>query len=217
MRLTYRIFFLCFIFYTSLVFSVRANCIIGDKAIAENRYKDAASYYYMCIDKGEAEAGYKLGSLYYQGIGGKPVDKDTARTLFKIAAERGNTAAQGLLGVMLITGDGGEINRPEGYKWLLLANETEEDKWFYFQRPKTEEKIKEYLMRFSKRLTNEEKATGKRLAGEWKIQKISSNARELFSSKEYASFIRRYNSSKLSRREAIKDFINKTQSKEKQL
>ncbi len=201
------------------VFALPAHseCTVADKAVEEGRFAAAVSYYYMCIDRGEAEAGYRLGSLYYQGKGGKKADRETARTLFKIAAERGNTSAQGLLGVMIITGDGAkEPAKAEGYKWLLLANEKPENKWFYLQTPTEEAKIKDYIARFSKHLTTEEKTESRRLAAKWKQERINQNAKAIFSAKEYESFIRRYNSAGSTRRQAIDDFTTEVNRRNKE-
>ena len=214
----YKALVLGFITSAGMIFSVNAKCVVADKAISEGRFADAISYYQMCINNGEAEAPYKLGSLYYQGKGGKKADRKRARSLFKTAAERGNTSAQALLGVMLISGDGGEVNRTEGYKWLLLANEKPGNKWFYLQNPGNETKVKSYLERAGKSLTNEEKAKSKQLAAEWKTITIAANAKKIFASSasEYESFINRYNSAGPLRREAIADFTAKVQNKEYQ-
>ena len=56
-------------------------------------------------EKGEANAQYRLGSLYYHGQG-VPRDLKQAAEWYKKAAEQGNTPAQAALGNMYLSGEG---------------------------------------------------------------------------------------------------------------
>lgn len=55
--------------------------------------------------KGEADAQYNLGVMYYKGQGAKQNFKE-AMSCFKLAAEQGNESAQINLGTMYYRGEG---------------------------------------------------------------------------------------------------------------
>jgi TPR repeat protein len=78
-----------------------------------------------------------------------------AQKWFTEAAERGNEDAQNMLGVMLLSSDGGvKVDAPQAYKWLFLAAERGH--------------VVSGLMLESDKFTPEHKAQGTALARDWK-------------------------------------------------
>ena len=66
--------------------------------------------YYQTINK--AHKAYRSGRL------------EAARALYNLTARWGEKDCQRLLGVMLVSGQGGEVDMVEGFLWLLLAAES---------------------------------------------------------------------------------------------
>lgn len=63
---------------------------------------------------------YVLGGMYFQGLT-VPVDKDKARALYEMSAEKGNVEAMVRLGIMHMTGDGAEQDYLEAAKYFDRA------------------------------------------------------------------------------------------------
>jgi len=71
---------------------------------------DLVQYYQLLADRGDTQAQYGLGLLYYQGGRGIHIQYDKAMHYFKRAAESGNNYAMAYLGKMYLEGDGnGEL------------------------------------------------------------------------------------------------------------
>ena len=66
-----------------------------------------------------------LGCLLRDGLGG-PQDYEEALSLFRKAAEHGNSEADRNLGGMYLSGLGVEKDPAEGMKWIRKAAEDEE-------------------------------------------------------------------------------------------
>ena len=76
----------------------------------------AASYF------SDSNAQYNLARLYLEGTGVRKDARHAARW-FNLAAEKGHTASQALLGHLLMTGQGVPRQRAKGLMWLTLARE----------------------------------------------------------------------------------------------
>lgn len=72
-------------------------------------------------EHGNGDAQYKLGRMYYRGIGGVPQDCKEALNLFTKSAEQGIVGAQYELGLMYTEGIGVPEDYVQAYKWLSLA------------------------------------------------------------------------------------------------
>jgi len=70
---------------------------------------------------GSVEAQYDLGALHATGDWAGPKDAAEARRWYRKAAEQGHGDAQSNLGAMLLDGEGGAIDEPEGLRWLEAA------------------------------------------------------------------------------------------------
>ena len=73
-------------------------------------------------EKGDAEAQFNLGQIYYEGKG-VPQDDSEAVKWYRKAAERGHAAAQYKLGVMYRKGEGVPQDDSEAVKWLHKSAE----------------------------------------------------------------------------------------------
>jgi hypothetical protein len=74
----------------------RAQSILGTMVVDSNP-KEAVKWYKLAAAQGYAEAEYKMGWVYEDGIG-VPRDKDEAARWYKLAAEHGYLEAQYKLG-----------------------------------------------------------------------------------------------------------------------
>jgi hypothetical protein len=68
--------------------------------------------------KGQAEAQYKIGDVYYYGSNDTEQDFDQARFWYEKAAQQGNADAEYSLGVMYDNGEGVEQNPKK--PWLTI-------------------------------------------------------------------------------------------------
>jgi uncharacterized protein len=83
-------------------------------------YRDAESCWRTKAQKGDLEAQFQLGKLYYQGEE-TGADKKQAAAWFATAAERGNVSAQSFLALMYLTGDGVSQSPEIAIKWYEAA------------------------------------------------------------------------------------------------
>jgi TPR repeat protein len=104
-------------------------------------------------DQGHVAAMRDLGKI--NTFVKSPANLPEAQKWLTEAAERGNDDAQNMLGVMLLSGDGGiKIDAVQAYKWLLLAAERGH--------------VLSGLMLESDKFTPEHKTQGAALAKDWK-------------------------------------------------
>ena len=95
-------------------------------------------YIYCSEEENDAEAQYKLGSMYYQGIGLPKPDFRRAAAFFSRSANNGYAPAQVKLGLLYWRGEGVEKNLKMAHKWLYLAQEPENMRWFYYVGPSSD-------------------------------------------------------------------------------
>lgn len=95
-----------------------------DQDRAREMYTYAASYF------GDADAQYSLARLYLDGIG-MPRDTRQAVRWLGLAANKGQSRAQAMLGNVLFKGDAGPRQAALGLMWLTLArdNAAADDGW----------------------------------------------------------------------------------------
>ena len=89
-------------------------------AYEHQRYRDAELCWRAKAQKGDLEAQFQLGKLYYEG-GDIPADKKQAAAWFTTAAERGHVGAQGFLALMYLGGDGVSQSPETAIKWYETA------------------------------------------------------------------------------------------------
>jgi|GEM_PF-358066 len=92
---------------------------ISDKNAPED-HAQAAQVYRNAAEKGDAKSQYKLGGMYFQGLGVTQSYPEAARW-FRKAAEQGHVGAQYLLGIMYAAGEGIRQNLSEAARWLRKA------------------------------------------------------------------------------------------------
>ena len=83
-------------------------------------YQLALKWHKLAVEKGDAEAQFKTGVLYENGIG-LPKDIQLAAKWFRRAAEQGDTDAQFKTGVNYANGIGVPKDYALAYKWFNLA------------------------------------------------------------------------------------------------
>lgn len=94
----------------------------GLDAYHSGDYAKAAALWRPIADKGEAEAQYRLGTLYAEGKGVEQNDA-TAMSWFKRSAEQGNALAQYNVGASYAAGLGVAKSDVDAAKWFLRAAE----------------------------------------------------------------------------------------------
>ena len=91
-----------------------------DPERAREMFAYAASYFR------DPDAQYYLARLYLDGVGA-PRDPRQAARWFGLSAQKGQCAAQAMLGAMLFAGDNVPRQAALGLMWLAIAKETAED------------------------------------------------------------------------------------------
>lgn len=92
----------------------------GLAAYRNGDYAKAMELWRPLADKGNADAQYRVGSMYAEGKGVQRNDA-TALTWFQQAAEHGNAAAQYNVGASYATGVGVAQSDAEAAKWFKRA------------------------------------------------------------------------------------------------
>lgn len=129
----FRLLFIFFLFVTS---NAKAACTFAEQAEKSGKINIAFMQYIYCAEEeNDAEAQYKLGSMYYQGVGLPRPDFRRAVAFFSRAANNGYAPAQVKLGLLYWRGEGITKNLRLAHKWLYLAQEPENMRWFYYYGP----------------------------------------------------------------------------------
>jgi len=91
------------------------------KLIAEDRMFDAFRELMPLAQSGNAEAQYELAGFYQWGTVGA-ANFTKARQWYERAAKQGNVDAMIGLAIMNGYGQGGQVDRREAVKWLVIAS-----------------------------------------------------------------------------------------------
>ena len=116
---------------------------------------EAANWYQMAGEQGDAHAQHCLGVMYYDGTG-VPQNHIEAVKWFCMAAERGYASAQLSLGLMYARGQGVAVDHVRAHMWFALAA-VQGDEGAATNRETA-----------VTRMTSEQIAEAERLAREWK-------------------------------------------------
>ena len=102
----------------------RGEGVQADYGRARQMFNYAASYF------GDPDAQLNLARMYYQGEGGERDPRQAARWA-NLSAEKGNIAAQALLGHLLFEGEGVQRQPVIGLMFLTIASErcSPNDQW----------------------------------------------------------------------------------------
>ena len=118
--------------FLSLISTAHAACDWAEQAERSGRMNIAIMQYMYCAEEeNDAEAQYKLGSLFYKGEGLKKPDFRRAALYFSMSARNGYAPAQVKLGLLYWRGEGLAKNLKMAHKWLYLAQESAYLRWFY--------------------------------------------------------------------------------------
>jgi len=111
----------------------KAECSFAEQAEKSGKINIAYMQYIYCSEEeNDAEAQYKLGSMFYQGVGLPRPDFRRAVAFFSRSANNGYAPAQVKLGLLYWRGEGIEKNLKMAHKWLYLAQEPADMRWFYY-------------------------------------------------------------------------------------
>ena len=118
-----------------------ASCAFAEQAEKSGKTDIAFMQYIYCAEEeNDPEAQYKLGTMYYQGTGLARPDYRRAAAFFFRGANNGYAPAQVKLGLLFWRGEGVEKNLKMAHKWLYLAQEQSDMRWFYFVGPSSDSK-----------------------------------------------------------------------------
>ncbi|MBO4643139.1 MAG: sel1 repeat family protein [Alphaproteobacteria bacterium] len=111
----------------------KAECPLAEQAEKNGKYNIAYMQYIYCAEEeNDVDAQFKLGTMFYQGLGLSKPDFRRAVAFFARAADNGYAPAQVKLGLLYWRGEGIEKNLLKAHKWLYLAQEPAEMRWFYY-------------------------------------------------------------------------------------
>jgi len=99
---------------------IKGSYVVANPARAAEMFNYAATYF------SDPNAQYNLARLYLEGTGVEQDSRLAARWL-NLAAEKGHSASQALLGHLLMNGTGVPRQRAKGLMWLTLAREASSD------------------------------------------------------------------------------------------
>lgn len=97
----------------------------------QKNYEKAVYYYRLAAEKGNINAQFSLGILYYCGIGMKESNKETAFKYLKQAAINGHPKAQYCYGICLANGEGIRMNKSKAVRYFRLSAENGYDEAQY--------------------------------------------------------------------------------------
>lgn len=106
---------------------------ITDAGMKPNPARAREMFQYAATNFGDADAQYNLARMYLDGAGVEKDARQAARWL-RLAAEKGHTPSQAMLGHLLFSGPEGIVRqRAQGLMYLTLAresaNDPANDKW----------------------------------------------------------------------------------------
>ncbi len=93
-----------------------ADVIPANQTMARRFYRYSASYFR------DADAQYRLAEMYLHGLGGEENSRQAVRW-FMLAARKGHTAAQTMLGLLMLDGIGVRRSTVAGLMWLSIAKQ----------------------------------------------------------------------------------------------
>ena len=99
--------------------SISDSCTPAARASPEDDV-EAARWYRLAAEQGNAGAQVNLGFMYYQGEG-VPEDDAEAMRWYQLAAEQGEVVAQSNLGLMYAQDGGVPRDAVHAYAWLSIA------------------------------------------------------------------------------------------------
>lgn len=122
------------IFMTAMLVAggAKAACTLGEQAEKSGRINIAYMQYIYCAEEeNDPQAQYRLGAMFYKGIGLPRPDFQRAVAFFARAANNGYAPAQTKLGLLYWRGEGVTKDLVMAHKWLYLAQEPADMRWFY--------------------------------------------------------------------------------------
>lgn len=92
----------------------------GAAAHRQGDYQTAVKLWQPLAEKGQIDAQFNLGTMYYRGDGVRQ-DYVEASKWFRRAAEQGDMEAQYCLGLMYLNGEGVKQSESEAQKWFTRS------------------------------------------------------------------------------------------------
>lgn len=119
------------------IFSAQAGSGDFERGAAAHRHGDyqaAVKLWQPLAEKGQVDAQYNLGVMYYSGDGVKQDYVEAAKWL-RMAAQQGDKPAQYYMGSMCLNGEGVKQSESEAHKWFTMNrhdhrhNHAQMEKW----------------------------------------------------------------------------------------
>jgi hypothetical protein len=129
---------------------------------ARQDYKEAVRWFRLAAHQGSAPAQANLGTAYFLGRGTQQDYKEAVRW-FLLAADQGDASGQFNLGVAYSQGRGVARDYIQAYMWLIIAG-AGNDVGIAAKSISARDKV-------AVRMTSEQMAQARRLAGQWRPKK----------------------------------------------
>ncbi|MCW8932593.1 MAG: sel1 repeat family protein [Gammaproteobacteria bacterium] len=110
-------------YFTTLLLLMFSQTLLANKCvdlIKKEDFYEASDVCAAMAQKGDMNAQFSLGVLYYQG-NGIIADMTEAQKWIRKAAEQNHNQAQYNLGILLANGHGSSANLVEAYAWLKIS------------------------------------------------------------------------------------------------
>lgn len=112
-------------YLTLLLLLSFSQTVLANKCIdlmQKEEYYEASEVCRAMAEKGDMNAQFSLGVLYYQG-NGVMSDLSQSQKWIRKAAQKNHNQAQYNLGIMLANGHGSSANLVEAYAWLKISSD----------------------------------------------------------------------------------------------
>jgi len=110
-------------FLTIILFLMLSQTVFANKCIdlvQKEEFYEASDVCSAMAKKGDSNAQFALGVMYYQG-NGTMVDMGQAQKWIRKSAEKNHRQGQYNLGIMLANGQGSSADLVEAYAWLKIS------------------------------------------------------------------------------------------------
>ncbi|MBR1778363.1 MAG: sel1 repeat family protein [Alphaproteobacteria bacterium] len=164
-----------------------ASCAFAEQAEKSGKINIAFMQYIYCAEEeNDPEAQYKLGTMYYQGVGLPRPDFRRAAAFFSRGASNGYAPAQVKLGLLYWRGEGVEKNLKMAHKWMYLAQEQADMRWFYYVGPSSDPSAASMYAKIDSVLKNDKSTISLPLVGDFSLDFLQENIPPSY--KEIAEF-----------------------------
>lgn len=131
------------------------------EAYGQADYAKAMAEFKPLAEQGDPRSQYFMGFLYHYGYG-VPINHAEAGKWFRMAAEQGDSRSQYYLGKMYEKGEGVEKDIVQADAWLIISASKD--------TPRDAAYTREDIKKLERKMTPEQIAKAKEIAGQFKVK-----------------------------------------------